>query len=966
MVKTSSLIISSPFERPTHHWVRKSDTQLDLIEGRRPAGYEIFDTRHNTLRGVELPLVKRIRERVDEWREADYLGVTPVTQQLLNHWRDDQTARQYAFYFCQLEAIETLIWRVEAAAEFKQGIAIPGDGGAWERLCNKMATGSGKTTVMAMIITWQVLNALTYPKRHKDFSRALFIVTPGLTVKERLKVLYTGHPDNYYDVFALCPNEALRQKLNQAELLIDNWHNLMPHKPPTKSVVRKGQESDEAFVRRVLGKLSGYKDLVIINDEAHHAYRKPAERKISKKEAEELGIDLEEATCWIEGLDRIHKMRRIQRCFDLSATPFAPTGKTNTEAGLFEWVISDFGLNDAIEAGLVKTPRVVIRDNALPNTQTYKSKLYHLYRKPGVADDLNRRGAEPHEPLPELVQQAYTLLGADWMETRTAWLASGHTTPPVLLTVCNRTETAARIEHYFRRGNAFWPELKHPESLLRVDSRVLDKAEIGETATADKAYETILQAIVESADIPATRKARLLGLKKEELLRELIDSVGKRGGAGQDLRNVISVAMLSEGWDAKTVTHILGLRAFTSQLLCEQVIGRRLRRVAYETEEVVCPDGVVRRLFTPEYVNVFGVPLSIFQGAGDGDPPPPPPKASTQIEVVPERSELEITWPNVLRVDYVVRPELTLDLGLVPLLKIDPAEVHVSADLAPALGGAANLAMAVAIDLEKIPEAFRPQRLLFLAAYKALGSLEHGFTGGRESLVLQLVRLVERFLQSDRLDIPSLFHQDPPRKRILIALTIDRVVAHVVAHIQQQNQERLEPVFDAEYLIGSTRLMRPWHTTKSCQVTVKSPISHAVADSTWEQYTTNTLESRVEVAAYAKNDHLGFHIYYLWRGSKRKFIPDFIIRLANGKLLVLEIKGEDSDQNRAKRLALDAWVRAVNARGGFGVWCWDVVKGEPAKVYDVILHHAQTAGPSDAIGEGILTGGFQANMTSGT
>jgi type III restriction enzyme len=250
--------------------------------------------------------------------------------------------------------------------------------------------------------------------------------------------------------------------------------------------------------------------------------------------------------------------------------------------------------------------------------------------------------------------------------------------------------------------------------------------------------------------------------------------------------------------------------------------------------------------------------------------------------------------------------------------------------------------------------------LLFLAAYQALFTLEHGFTGGRESLVLQLVRLVERFLQSDRLNIPSLFHQDPPRKRILIALSIDRVVAHVVAHIQQQNQEGLEPVFDAEYPIGSTRLMRPWHTTKPCQATVKSHISHAVADSTWEQFTTNTLESRKDVAAYAKNDHLGFHIYYLWRGSKRKFIPDFIIRLVNGKLLVLEIKGVDSDQNRAKRMALDAWVRAVNARGGFGVWCWDVVKGEPSKVYDVILHHAQTAGPSDAIGEGILTGGFQA------
>lgn len=306
-----SLIVNSPFERPTHHWRRLGDEKLELVAGRRPAGYEIFDTRNNTVRSVELELVNRIRERVDEWRDAGYPGVTAVTRALLEHWRDPEANRPYPFYFCQLEAIETLIWHVEAPTEFKQSIAIPGDGGPFERLCNKMATGSGKTTVMAMIIAWQVLNALTYPKRNKDFSRAIFIVAPGLTVKERLQVLQPGHPENYYDAFLLCPNEAMRQKLNQVELQIENWHGLTPLKDQDRSVVKKGQESDEAYVRRVLGKLAGYKDIVVINDEAHHAYRKPAEVKVSRKEAEELGIDLEEATRWIEGLDRIHKVRRI-------------------------------------------------------------------------------------------------------------------------------------------------------------------------------------------------------------------------------------------------------------------------------------------------------------------------------------------------------------------------------------------------------------------------------------------------------------------------------------------------------------------------------------------------------------------------------------------------------------------------------------------------------------------------------
>lgn len=955
MSTAKSLIISSPFERPIHHWQRKSDNKLQLMTGRRPAGYEIFDTRANTVRGVQLDLVNRIRERVDAWREAGYPGVTSVTRKLLEHWYDQESNRAYAFYFCQLEAIETLIWHVEAPADFKQGIAIPGDGGAWERLCNKMATGSGKTTVMAMIITWQVLNALTYPKRNKDFSRAIFIVAPGLTVKERLQILRPGHPENYYDAFSLCPNEAMRQKLNQAELLIENWHSLMPLKEQDRSVVKKGAESDEAYVRRILGKLAGYKDLVIINDEAHHAYRKPAEVKVSKKDAEELGIDLEEATRWIEGLDRIHKMRRIIRCFDLSATPFAPTGKTSTESALFEWVVSDFGLNDAIEAGLVKTPRVVVRDNALPNAQTYKSKLYHLYREPEVADDLNRRGAEPHEALPQIVQEAYTLLGADWRETLNAWQESGHASPPVMLTVCNRTETAARIEHYFRQGDAYWPELKAPERTLRVDSKVLEKAEIGETATSNKEYEAVLQEILEAAKIPESKKAELRILKKEQLLRAIIDNVGKRNTAGQDLQNVISVAMLSEGWDAKSVTHIMGLRAFTSQLLCEQVIGRGLRRVSYDTERVVCPDGVERDLFVPEYVNVFGVPLSIFQDTDESDlGGRQPPKPSTQIESLKERSELEISWPNVLRVDVTVQPQLVVDWSLVSPLTLNPAEIHITADLAPALGGAADLSKAVSIDLEKLPEEFRLQRLLFVAARKAFATMQQGFTGSREILIQQLIRLVEGFFNSEQLEIPSLFHQDPLRKRILIALSIDRIVAHVVAHVQQQNFERLEPVFDSEFPIGSTRLMRTWYSTKPCLDTVKSQISHVVADSTWEAYTANVLEKRKEVQSFAKNDHLGFNIYYLWRGSKRKFVPDFLIKLANGKQLVLEIKGEDSEQNRAKRMALDAWVRAVNSRGGFGTWCWDVVKGEPSGVDDVIIRHSKSVSHSEPIGEGLL------------
>ena len=665
---------------------------------------------------------------------------------------------------------------------------------------------------------------------------------------------------------------------------------------------------------------------------------------MSKADAEAFGIDLDEATRWVEGLDRIHKTRRIARCFDLSATPFAPTGRNNTEAGLFTWVVSDFGLNDAIEAGLVKTPRVVVRDDALPDAQTLRPKLYHIYREPEVAEDLNRK-AEAHEPLPALVQQAYTLLGADWRATAADWAAQGHLSPPVMLTVCNRTETAARVEHYFTKGHSQWTELHAPERTLRVDSKVLDKAEVGEAATSDKDYEKRLKHIVQAARVDAEHKAHWLATstKKEEVLRELVDTVGKRDQIGQDLQNVVSVAMLSEGWDAKTVTHIMGLRAFTSQLLCEQVIGRGLRRVAYDIDPET-------GLYSPEYVNVFGVPLSVaLPPGGEGDPPPKPPKPSIQIKSLPERNAFEIKWPNILRVDQVVRPQMVVEWSKVPALTIDPSKVALHADIAPALGGAADWSQIVTIDLEKLPEEFRLQRLVFKAAQKGYEQLQDQFKGQKEYLLFQLVKLVETFLASNKLDIPSLFHQDPLRKRILFSMHMDAIVQHLMSYVVEQNTVKTEAVFDGECPVGSTKDMRTWYTTRVAEPTQRSQVSHIVVDSGWEKYAANVVEKHDEVAAWVKNDHLGFHIQYLWNGSKRKYIPDFLIRYKSGKTLVLEIKGEDSPQDQAKRQAMALWVKAVNAQRGFGTWAWDVVVGSAAGMQDVVAKHSVTTTAQDSI-----------------
>ncbi|MBS0496999.1 MAG: DEAD/DEAH box helicase family protein [Proteobacteria bacterium] len=944
--KPSSLIINSPYLKPDRYWDQDDNGKLLSIQpGRRPAAYELYDTRTNTRRVEKLARVNAIRERLDAWREAGWPGVTSVTRQLLEHWFDRGEwnseekrwiggPRQYSFYFCQLEAIEALIWWLEAPQDFRQGIFLPGDGGPWERICNKMATGSGKTSVMALIITWQALNALHYPKDSR-FSKSVLIVTPGLTVKSRLQVLYPGHDKNVYDEFRLCPNEALRQRLNQAELLIENWHTLMPLKEQDRSVVKKGRESDEALTRRVLGGLAAHKDLIVINDEAHHAYRKPAELKISKKEAEELGIDLDEATRWIDGLDRIHKTRRIRRCFDLSATPFAPTGKTNTEAGLFSWIISDFGLNDAIEAGLVKTPRIVVRDDALPNAKSYRSKLYHLYREAEVSQDLNRKAAVT-DPLPDLVQKAYAILAYDWRETAQAWADSGHSIPPVLLTVCNRTETAARIEQFFNSGDCLIKSTQAPEKTLRVDSRVLEKAERGETVTKDADYEQRLTAIIEAAGLPSDKAQDLLALKQQEQLRALVDSVGKRGQPGQRLQNVISVAMLSEGWDAVNVTHIMGLRAFTSQLLCEQVIGRGLRRVAHDMDE--------QGLLLPEYVNIFGVPLSIFQEISeDGEIELRPPKPSVRVEVEPDRNHLEIRWPNIQRIDHVLKPELVLDWERVEALTLDPMQTPLNAEVAPSLTGFANLAMASEIDLEQAVEDFRLQNLIFRAARKLYLQNADSFGGDKAFLAVQLIRIVEQFLSSDKLNIPSVWHQDPVRRQILFALNINTVVAHVSRFVSAQNTEKLEAVFDESFPIGSTARMRSWVTTRPCQATVRSQISHVVYDSAWEKVVADLCEKVPQVVAWAKNDHLDFVVRYLWRGSSRNFVPDYLIRLDNGKMLVLEVKGVDDERNRMKRAAMAVWIRTVNEQGGFGQWCFDVVF-EPARTRDVILQHAGIAG----------------------
>ncbi len=917
------LIVNSPYEEPARHWSHDRTTRLfDLEDGRRPAGYVVATPGSQAFddpgRFVEIPLVNLIRPRVKAWREAGYPGVTGVTKRLLEYWTDAEEFETRRFFFCQLEAAETLIWLAEAPDAGKVGIEIPSDGGAFRRLCAKMATGSGKTVVMAMIVAWHVLNKTAYPQDPR-FARRVLVIAPGLTVRSRLAVLEPSHPENYYDAFRIVPPSML-DKLRQGKVVVRNWHALnwdTDEKITRKrSVDKRGAKSDEAWVRAVLGDIARTRNILVINDEAHHAWRVPAGAKVKGKAA----ADIQEATKWIGGLDRIHRTRGILACYDFSATPFAPSGRQSSEEALFGWIVSDFGLNDAIESGLVKTPRVVVRDDAALDAKTYKSRLYHIYNDDDVKDDLNRK-AEPQEPLPDLVMNGYHLLGYDWRETLRDWEARAASTPPVMITVANRTETAARIKHAFDLGKVHIAELCDPQRTLHIDSKALAEAEAAEEPVAG---------------VGGGNDARKLTKKQQaELLRRQVDTVGRTGKEGERIQNVISVGMLSEGWDAKTVTHIMGLRAFTSQLLCEQVVGRGLRRTSYE----VNADG----LFEPEYVNIFGVPFTFLPHEGGEGAPPAPPKPKTAIEPAPEKAGFALSWPNVIRIDRTLRPRLSLDWQKTAPLELDAAQTAQIAELAPIVEGKPDITKIESIDLEKLAREFRIQRIAFETARDVYDQIEADWRGGREMLLAQLVRLVEGFVRSDKIRIaPELFHRDDLKRRLVITLNMTKLVQHIWEAVRFENAETVEPVFDRDRPIRATGDMRTWYTGKPCEYTRRSHINFCVLDSTWEGSDAFALDHADEVAAWVKNDHLGFEVFYVHRGVVRKYRPDFLVRLKSGGMLVLETKGRDSGRDRTKRRFLGEWIEAVNGHGGFGRWSQDVSR-RPGDIRDILARHSSAA-----------------------
>jgi len=888
------LIINDAYTEPTRYWAYIRESQeFELREGRRKAGYWKLSgvgRNGNDDLGefVELELVNKIRSRVQKWRAENYPNITGTTRKLLEYWRDKEQ-REYSLFFCQLEAAETAIWLTEASPSEKQGIDLPSEPEGWQRQSFKMATGSGKTVVMSMLIAWQALNKIASPTDTR-FTKNILVIAPGLTVKDRLRVLKPEREDNFYQKFSIVPS-SMWQELLQAKIVVENWHTLAPvNENYGPKVIKKGPESDEAFTRRVVPNFGNAQNILIINDEAHHCHR-PSQEEDKEEQ--------EKATIWISGIDRIHRARGVLRAFDLTATPFRPTGSNNRGEELFTWIVSDFGLNDAIESGLVKTPRIAVRDDSVNMNKDLRSKLFHIY--PEVKDDLNRR-AEPHEGLPDLLSNAIDILGGDWLREKDDWKKLRPTikTPPVMIMICNRTETAARIEYAIKNGHIVTRELG--DGLIRIDQDALDKIE------AEEGEELV-------------KNKRELA----EELREQVNTVGKEGKPGAEVQCVIGVNMLSEGWDAQTVTHILGVRAFTSQLLCEQVIGRGLRRIDYGN------------LSEPEYVTVFGVPFTYLPVEDTGKPPKPPvPK--TKIEPIAGRATLEIRWPHVLRVDYRLNYFLELDWNKLKPLELSTEDARTVVEVAPVIDGKPDLTRLTELDLMKFGEEKRFQTLKLQAAVRLRERFKENWEGNPASHVSQLLKIIDEFIASEKLvaKVPKFEHAEL-LKRIVISLNLQKIVDHLGQFIKSSSSEDPVAIFDTVRPVRSTASAFVWYTSKPTQPVKKSQISHVVADSKWEgsmafEFERNRIPGLV---SWVKNDHLGFEIYYLWKGSLHTYFPDFIIKFADNRYLILEVKGQKTDQDDAKWSAAQEWVKAVNINGNFGKWEFKTIE-KMSDIFEVV------------------------------
>lgn len=988
-------ILCSPYKEPDQHWLYDTRTGIpSKNEGRRPASYwfkteRTGSTQMSLLAEEErddLPLVNALREDVKRWHDSGWENASETTKKLLRHWwREDRSRR---LFFCQVEAVETIIYLQEILAQGKKPrwtpklavdeyhalckgqnprpdewltkiaqhpklVDIPHELGLKPipRYAAKMATGSGKTVVMAMLISWAFCNRGT-KSGDPRFPRRALVVCPNLTIKERLSVLYPGDPNNYYEQFELVPS-SLRPELAKGQVLVTNWHWFSPESEVIKvggvTVGRLGAETPEAFAKNRLGGLWDIEPLMVLNDEGHHAYRPAPVGEDEKLTAEEKA-DREEATVWVSGLDKINAACGISLCVDLSATPFYIHGSGYPEGSPFPWIVSDFSLVDAIESGITKIPRLPAIDNTGRPDPKYFRLWEHITRDLRPGEKLNGG-----KPKPDVVyrkaEDALLTLAGEWKE-RFEQLQNStpgqDRTPPVMIIVCDNTDIAENFHRMISGEEIIQAEApededdddnmpkrkkKKPKPQKRCQNGIAGFEELWNQKGREVTLriDSDLLSAAESEDPKATRK------EAAEELRKIVSTVGRAGEPGEHIRCVVSVNMLSEGWDANNVTHILGLRAFHSQLLCEQVVGRGLRRMDYT------PDPKTG-LLTAEYVDIFGVPFSLipFKGRDPKKGPPPEDRPKHEVMALPERKGFEIRFPIVE--GYVVdlkRNLIRCDVDEVERTALDPWNVPIAAFVRPQVGYQVGHPSSHGgfgfeeVNRQEYYDSVHPQTITFEIAREIVRILTEAAHPGKErlktqsrgALFPQVLKVVQEYIAS-RVD----FGGCHPCEVGLQTYT-QRIIGLLVAAIvpdDEQGEAPLLPRLNRYKPIGSTENIH-FKTVKPVQATLASHLNFVACDTnSWEQAATFQLERLAKndgVLCYARNDHMEFNIPYELYGYPQVYEPDFLVRLKNSVTVILEIKGKPHEDTVAKHQAARRWVAAVNRWGRLGEWdflvCWD-------------------------------------------
>ena len=984
-------IINGPYDCPTKHWELDEDGQptQQILETRRSAkfitpipkpkkrkstvGQEgfIFDDGAGLSTKSQqydpTSIINEVRGYVDAWRSLpnqNQWQVTPETARLLEHWRHHNFSGVRPF-FCQVEAAETAIWLTEVAPQSKQGkhvldhLAAANKDANPElmRLALKLATGAGKTTVMAMIIAWQTINAVRHPLS-KSFTRGFLICAPGLTIKDRLRVLQPNDPNSYYKDRELLPSDML-DEMSRAKIVITNYHAF---KMRERIDLSKGgrqllqgrtgespltQETEGQMIQRVMPDLMGMKNILVINDEAHHCYReKPKdvdEEELKGDDKKEAEKNNEAARLWISGLEAVNRKLGVSRVMDLSATPFFLSGSGYLEGTLFPWTMSDFSLMDAIECGIVKLPRVPIAEN-IPGEElpVFRDLWKH------ISKDMPKKGrGEFLDPLklPIRLQTALMALYGHYEKTYKRWEDVGHKVPPCFIIVCQNTAISKLVYDFisgFQRVNddgtttlnngrlslfqnfdeVTGNPLPRPNTLL-IDSEQLEAGDALDDSFRSMAADEIerfRREIVErSGDARSGDK-----ITDQELLREVMNTVGKAGQLGEAIRCVVSVSMLTEGWDANTVTHVLGIRAFGTQLLCEQVIGRALRRQSYELNE--------EGLFNVEYADVFGIPFDFT--AKPVIAPPQPPRETVQVKAVrPDRDALEITFPRVegYRIE-LPEERLTADFNDESILTISPDLIGPSITRNSGIIGKGE-----DMSLEHLDD-MRPSTLVFQVTQRLLYTKWRD-PGEEPKLHLfgQLKRITKEWLDTYLVckggTYPGL---------LMYQELADMACNKITAAITRQflGERPIKALLDPYNPTGSTNNVR-FNTSKTNRWKTSADHCHvnwAVLDSDWEGEFCRVAEAHPKVKAYVKNQNLGFEVPYRFGSETRKYLPDFIVLVDDGHgpddllHLVVEIKGYRREDAIEKKSTMDTyWVPGVNHLGTYGRWAFS----EFTEVYQI-------------------------------